>query len=443
MKFNKQRTTLFILAIAIVIFILMSIFNNNHTVDTSEFLIDKPWEKEIHIVNSDYMKHYLYSITGFYKELPWAVRTSYSIIQVSGLALIVLLYILFWDVRRKKSVQKNYKELKDRYFEKLKDICTRDKEMNEAEIKEILNINDDSVFTYSEKLLLIDMFLELKMNITLNQNSIRNIQNSIKVFRLQEFMEERLIKGKDSEKLKIIQAVRFLQINIPDSYITRLINHRDKDLQKAARLYYIISNDEDPFRYMEGNDRNDNFLMWDVLETHQIFEDCKNTDKHLPSFIPAIKQVNSNSIVEFFIKETAYWGTDKEMKYLTEYLNSEDEKIMKSVLESISLRKTTGEEKKLKEIYYEQPENIKRAILFTLLTTSPESSVSFFSEAFDNTSSQLTKRMALQCLWKAGDEGRKLFAALEEKTDKKDKILFLHVKDSIIDREKLSLHSIN
>ncbi len=70
MKFNKQRTTLFILAIAIVIFILMSIFNNNHTVDTSEFLINKPWEKEIHIVNSDYMKHYLYSITGFYKELP-------------------------------------------------------------------------------------------------------------------------------------------------------------------------------------------------------------------------------------------------------------------------------------------------------------------------------------------------------------------------------------
>ena len=70
MKFNKQRTTLFILTIAIVIFILMSIFNNNHTVDTSEFLINKPWEKEIHIVNSDYMKHYLYSITGFYKELP-------------------------------------------------------------------------------------------------------------------------------------------------------------------------------------------------------------------------------------------------------------------------------------------------------------------------------------------------------------------------------------
>lgn len=58
MKFNKQRTTVFILAIAIVLFILMSIFNNHYTIATSEFLIDAPWEKEIHIINSDYMKHY-------------------------------------------------------------------------------------------------------------------------------------------------------------------------------------------------------------------------------------------------------------------------------------------------------------------------------------------------------------------------------------------------
>lgn len=145
MKINKQRTTFFILAVAVIIFILMSIFNN-HTVNTSEFVINKPWEKEIRIANRDYMRHYLYSITGFYKELPWAVRTSYSIIQISSLALIILLYILFWDVRRKKSIQKNYSDIKEKYFEKLKEICTRNGEINEKEIKEILGLNDDSGF---------------------------------------------------------------------------------------------------------------------------------------------------------------------------------------------------------------------------------------------------------------------------------------------------------
>lgn len=443
MKINKQRTTFFILAVAVIIFILMSIFNNNHTVDTSEYVINKPWEKEIRIANSDYMKHYLYSVTGFYKELPWAVRTSYSIIQISSLALIILLYILFWDVRRKKSIQKNYSDIKGKYFEKLKEICTQDKEISEKEIKEILELNDDSNFTYSEKILLIDLFLELKMDIAISPNSIKNIQNSIKAFNLQEFMEERLVKGKDSEKLKVIQAVRFLHINIADSYITRLINHRNKDLQKAARLYYIISNDEDPFRYMERKDGDNNFPVWDMMETHQIFYDCRKADKSLPSFIPAMKQINNDSAVEFFIKETAYWGTDKEMDYLKEYLDSEKEPVVRSVLESITLRKTKGEESKLKDIYYEQPENIKRLILYTLSAISPETSISFFKEAFYSTSSQLTKRMALQCLWKAGNEGKAQLESMQETTDSKNKILFLHVKDNIINREKLSLHSIN
>ena len=415
MKINKQRTTIFILATVFIVFILLSIFNNSKTVDTSEAIINKPWEKEISISNSDYMKHYLYSVTGFYKELPWAVRTSYSIIQISSLALIVLLYILFWDVRRKKSIQKSYNQLKKSYFGKLKEICSHETELNDIQIKNILNLNDDYIFTYAQKLQLIDL----------------------------NFMEERLVKGKDSEKLKIIQAIRLLHINIADSYITRLINHRDKDLQKAARLYYVISNDEDPFKYIEGKNGNDNFLSWDMMETHQIFEDCKNIDQKLPSFIPPMKQLNNNSLVEFFIKETAYWGTDKEMEYLTEYLNSENKEVVKSVLESITLRKTSGKENKIKDIYYEEPENIKRIILYTLLVTSAETFIDFFKEAFYNTSSQLTKRMALQCLWKAGDEGKKLFAEMEEKTDSKNKILFLHVKDKIINRKKMSLHSIN
>ena len=171
--------------------------------------------------------------------------------------------------------------------------------------------------------------------------------------------------------------------------------------------------------------------------------DCKNIDKKLPSFIPPMKQLNNNSLVEFFIKETAYLGTDKEMEYLTEYLNSENKEVVKSVLESITLRKTSGKENKIKDIYYEEPENIKRIILYTLLVTSAETFIDFFKEAFYNTSSQLTKRMALQCLWKAGDEGKKLFAEMEEKTDSKNKILFLHVKDKIKKKKKMSLHSIN
>lgn len=443
MKLNKQGTTLLILAMGIIVLILLSIFNNNHTVDTSEVLIPQPWEKDIRIINSDYMKHYLYSITGFYKELPWAVRTSYTIIQFSSLALLVLLYTLFWDVHNRKKRQKTYTELKNTYFEKLQSIIISTQEKHIQEIKSELSIDDNTEFTYSQKLALIDLFLELRTLITINEYSIKNIQNALIAFSLQQFMEERLLSGKESEKQKIIQAIRLLHMEVTDSYVARIINHRDRNLQKAARLYYILSNEEDPFKYMEGKKTAEVFLPWDMLETHQIFEDCKNLNKKLPSFIPAMTQMNNNTIIEFFIKETAYWGSEKEMNYLFGYLESPEESLRKAALESMNLRKIKHAEQKLKEIYYEQPENIKRVILYTLLVISPTTSIDFFKEAFENTASQLTKRMALQCLWKSDDNGRNTFAQMKENSRINDKILFLHVENKIIEREKLSLHSIN
>lgn len=443
MKLNKQGTTLLILAMGIIVLILLSIFNNNHTVDTSEVLIPQPWEKDIRIINSDYMKHYLYSITGFYKELPWAVRTSYTIIQFSSLALLVLLYTLFWDVHNRKKRQKTYTELKNTYFERLQSIIISTQEKHIQEIKSELSIDDNTEFTYSQKLALIDLFLELRTLIAINEYSIKNIQNALIAFSLQQFMEERLLSGKESEKQKIIQAIRLLHMEVTDSYVARIINHRDRNLQKAARLYYILSNEEDPFKYMEGKKTAEVFLPWDMLETHQIFEDCKNLNKKLPSFIPAMTQMNNNTIIEFFIKETAYWGSEKEMNYLFGYLESPEESLRKAALESMNLRKIKHAEQKLKEIYYEQPENIKRVILYTLLVISPTTSIDFFKEAFENTASQLTKRMALQCLWKSDDNGRKTFAQMKENSRINDKILFLHVENKIIEREKLSLHSIN
>lgn len=443
MKFNKQRTTLFLLVAALIVWILLSIFNNNHTIDTSETLINKPWEKEIHIDNSDYMKHHLYSLTNFYKELPWAVRTSYSIIQISSLALIILLYILFWDVRNRKMKQRAYTELKDTYFEKLKAIITSATELDTVHIKNELGLNEETLLTYSQKLSLIDLFLELRMQIPISSYSLKNIQHALTAFELQSFMEERLVSGKDSEKLKIIQAIRLLHMEIADSYVARIVNHRDPDLQKAARLYYILSNEEDPFQYMEGKSSNGNFLPWDMLETHQIFEDCKSLNKKLPSFIPVMNRINDYAMVAFFIKETAYWGSENEMNYLFGYLESAEESLRKAALESMNLRKTHHAEQKLKDIYYEQPENIKRVILYTLLIIAPASSVTFFRDAFESTSSQLTKRMALQCLWKADENGRETFKRMKGNARSNDLILFSHVENKIIEREKLSLHSIN
>lgn len=431
------------MAAILLALLLLSIFNNHHTTDTAGILVDRPWEKDIRTVNLDYLKHYLYLLTGFYHDLPWAVRTSFIIIQLSGLALLVLLYILFWDVRNRKSQQTVYEKLKQTYAGELKSIATSARKLEEDEVRNRLLPNGETEFSYDEKLSLIDLFLEVRMQVQIQENSLQNIQTALVVLGLQHFMEERLLSSKDDEKLKIIQAIRLLHMDVTDSYVSRIVNHRDPDLQKAARLYYVLSNEEAPFMYLEGKSANGTFLPWDMLETHQIFEDCRNLHKKLPSFIPALTELDDLSIMEFFIQETAYWGSDKELEYLFRFLDSDKETLRRAALVSINLRKQVRAENKLKEIYYEQPENIKRTILYTLFTIASSSSLDFFREAFENTSSLLTKRMALQCLWKSGEAGQELFLQLKTRAVPNEKILFLHVENPIVGKENVNLYSIH
>lgn len=443
MELNKRKGSLYLLLLAVIAFILLYFFNNSYTVESGGTVMDNPWQKHILIYNWDYLRSFFYTLFGVYEEYPWAVHVSYIVIVASCMAMVLLLYVLLWDVYGRRKQEKIYRQLKAAYYEKLKAVAQAEKELSREEIASALELTSDTNFSYAQRIAFIDLLLELRMKVEFTPFTIRNMQNVVYQLGMYDFMENRLISGKDKDKLKVIQAIRILHMNISDSSMTRLINHRNPALRKAARLYYILSNEEDPFRYFENADGHKDFLPWDMLEMHQLFEDCNRTNKQLPSFIPVMNHLQNQSITEFFIRETAYWGTEKEMEHLTGYLDSDKEAYRKVAIESLSLRKTPHTAEQLKEIYYQQPENIRRVILYALFTISAAGSVAFFKAAYEQTSSQLTKRMALQCLWNAGDEGRSVFGELKDTARKNDMILFQHVENRIINREKVSFRNIN
>lgn len=441
MTLNKRQSYFYLLLLTVIAFIFLSLFNNYHIAETQYTLVERPWEKYISIYNWDYISHYLHSILGFNKEYSWAVHVSYSVIIVSCIAMVILLYVMLWDVYTRKRKEKIYQELKNAYQEELKTLIFTRQELNQENILRQLKIAPDFPFTYTQKLLFINLLVELRMLTALTPSTLNNMQQIIRALGLYEFMENRLISGKDEDKLKIIQATRLLHIEISDSLMTRLINHRSAELRKAARLYYILSNEEDPFRYFEENTTPENvFLPWDKLEMHQLFEDCNAMHKKIPSFIPILNRIKDKMLTSFFIKETAYWGNSKDMDNLMTYLDSEEETYRKATVESISLRNIQYAETLLKERYYRQPEHIKRSILYALYQTSPTNSVSFFKEAYENTASLFTKRIALYCLWNTGESGQNEFLQLKKLVKSHEAILFQHVENEIINREALRIN---
>lgn len=134
----------------------------------------------------------------------------------------------------------------------------------------------------------------------------------------------------------------------------------------------------------------------------------------LPSFIPLIRQLSNPEIAAFFIKETAYWGSDVEVGYLEEYFDSPDQNFRKAAFEGMGLRRFVAAEEKMKACFYNQSESIKRVILESILSIRSGKSATFIKEVFDTSASRFTKRTALYCLWYYGNTGKELFMEMKK-----------------------------
>lgn len=423
MKLNRKQTNWYILLAVIIGFVILYFINNSHSItDTDNYIIEEPWRKDINIYNWDYLKYYSNMILGLYQDFPWQLQLSYFVILLSILSIIILLYVMSWDVYSRKKEKRTYNSLRLRYYDLIKRIISE----SEPNIPDSLT---NMKMSNLEKEVMLNILIEIRMESDISSEVIKRMQNLIKNMGLYDFMERQLLTGKVNDKIKVIQTIRILHMEIPDSTMARFINDKNHELRKAARLYYILSSKEDPFKYFESYEKDKAIITWDMIEIHQMFKEYNNLGKKLPSFIPVLNINQDKSITQFFIKEIAYWGSDKEVDYLKRFLNSDQDELRISAMETLAKRKDKNITEAIKTSFYIQNENIKRKSLISLLEIDGEASVPFFEEAFKNTSSRLTKRTALKCLWNAGDKGKNIFSKLRAESEDYEKILFKHVED--------------
>lgn len=91
----------------------------------------------------------------------------------------------------------------------------------------------------------------------------------------------------------------------------------------------------------------------------------------------------------------------------------------------------------IKDLFYKQTEALRRTILNTLLEINGEQNVDFFVNAYQLKSSDYTRRTALRCLWLSGPNGRERFESLKLTCKQRDRILFEHVENPIINDDNL------
>lgn len=394
------------------------------TVHASGNSLIMPWEPGIHLTGTDYVAYLCNTLQGAYAQYPWVVQVSYLIVLLCVLGVILLAGLMGWDIYRRKRDARLFHTLESKYYGILKGIADADHLLSQAEL--YARIAPESVSETSEafRMQWIELFILLRADTDMKEPAATNIRHAMEMLGLNEFMEHRLTYGADKEKLRVIQAARLLDMQLPDSVMATIVNNRDVRLHKAARFYYMLINRDDPYLYFENEKMNDPFTVWDRLELHQLFKDCHDAGKRLPSFIPLIRQLSNPEIAAFFIRETAYWGSDAEVGYLVEYFDAPDQRFRKAAFEGMGLRRYAAAEEPMKACFFNQSEPMRRIILESLLAIGSGKSVDFIREAFYASASRFTKRTALRCLWRYNDEGRAVVREMRSRAAADERLLF-------------------
>lgn len=223
------------------------------------------------------LRYYYYLYRHLFVDYPWVVRVAYGVILVSCLGFAVIFCIMGVHVYLRRRNAKRKAWIKDRYFDKLKAIVHEEVEnLSTEEISRRMEYKPRKWKTW-EMRLWSEVLVELSLYTNVQNPNLTNIQRVMKLIGFTDYVERQLILGKRKDKVALMQAVRLTNMQLPDSIVASLVNDKDIRLRKATRLYYMCTNKEEPYMFLEESSiQNTAFSIWDKMELHEIFRACLN-----------------------------------------------------------------------------------------------------------------------------------------------------------------------
>lgn len=222
------------------------------------------------------VRYYYFLYVHLFADYPWVVRIAYGVIIICCLAFILLGIAMMVDVYIRWRNWKKLVEIENLYLEKLKSVCYADVEnLSTDEIMRRMEYKPRKWKNWEMRQWAY-VFVEASIFTNTHNPNLTNIQRAMKMIGFTEYVESKLLHGKRSEKLRIIQTVRLTNMQLPNSTVTRLVNEKDDKLRMAARLYYMCTSKDDPYLFFEEETKKGmRFSLWDMMELHEIFHRVK------------------------------------------------------------------------------------------------------------------------------------------------------------------------
>lgn len=364
------------------------------------------------------IKYYWYLIKSFYAGYPWQMVTSYNI-TFACIAGVAIVFSMFWfRVYREQQRKKKEKALEAYYTDKFRMVLGSADEYDAHEVLEILGKTEEELLNvdpYYFSLLLEKVRMEMYELVFLP-----NMQVLAYVLGVTHHCEKHLLEHNDV--FKTLQLLLMLQITVNEGRLANYVNHSDPLIRMMARLNFIICSVNEPYRYLL-EDLNEEQSLYRPMILNYVFGWMMYQDKHMPNFLNLAERVENEDSASYLIHEVAYWGKEQEKKDVRNLFLSPRLKVRSAAIQVVATLGDRESEDKLMESYFMQPEHIRREVLQALLAINSGKQTEFFKLAYEQSASRETREVALNCLYKYGNSGRRLFEIMRSEADEETRRL--------------------
>ena len=386
----------------------------------------------------EYYWYFLYSLYYDFLEYPLMVRVCSIILTVLFLVIPTsCLVLLVRNHLNQRQLQKLEKARKT-YLDTFRAILTDENDLSAERVREMIaekrGKRAEAKFTNDELNLLTQILKEKVQEYNRKKINRNNYQQILTVLNVAGWLEDTIEKKGVKRCIAAFNLAQVLDCPLRGSVSARFAYHKDLHLRKVARITYMLTNKEDPYRYVEGNHEYV-YMDSDGPILHDILMYRHDNGLMMPNFMDWIKlDQPTNKLRLFSITEILFFKKEEEYDELYAYMHETKDPIVKGnairVLGKIGYRKVEDD---LYDIFNTAQGFLRVSIIAALrdLEVRGADVVDFFKKAYGKVRRENEAMTVLDALYNCGAEGRLAFAELESMAPEAEKKRFAHIMNPI------------
>ncbi|MBO5698703.1 MAG: hypothetical protein J6R79_01695 [Bacteroidaceae bacterium] len=386
----------------------------------------------------EYYWYLLYSLYYEFLEYPPMVRICslvltglFLIIPISCLTLIVRNYL----IKRRQNKLDNARKI---YLETFRKILTDPEDLMPERVREMIaekrKKSVDAKFTNEELNLFAQILKEKVQDYNRKNINRNNYQQILYVLNMSAWLEDIIEKKGVKRSIEAFNLAQVLDCPLRGSVSARFAYHKDPYLRKVARITYMLTNKEEPFRYIEG-EHNYTYVESDGPILHDILAYRFDNGLMMPNFIEWIKlDQPTNKFRLFCMTEILFFKREEEYDDLYEYMLKSNDSQVKGyairVLGKVGYKKV---EQDLYDMLHSAQGILKISIIACLndLAVRGARVVELYKSIYAKSRRENEAMTTLNALYNCGAEGRAAFHELERIAPKNEQMRFAHIMNPI------------